>query len=239
MLAHNNYHDIELGIVHNINNENHNPCNNLYTNFNKKILSFFNLKNLVDEEIDTNNIDKEYNTKNCNNKLENINKEYIKKDSIDNKLNKMEIEITDEITDEITVEITDEITDEKKNNDYLVNDNIELDNLLCYYCIKGDLKNITYLLSIEKVDPFKFNVLYNTNPINLAYINNQKQITTLIKNYVYHNEIKYDVNFYCPSWELKEYNKGTINFQTRIFADKSNKIYDAFWSMELDKWIQF
>ena len=56
---------------------------------------------------------------------------------------------------------------------------------------------------------------------------------------MYDKRIPYDFNFYCPHWGTKQLNPGDSNYQPRIFQNLYNTITYAFWSFELNKWIQF
>jgi hypothetical protein len=122
---------------------------------------------------------------------------------------------------------------------YLINNDIKLDNLLCSYCINGDITNIIFLIINKGVDPFKFNKLYQTNPLHLAIQYNHLNIIKIIQKYVYDKKIPYNFNFFCPFWGSKELNQGQLNFQTRIFQSLFNTILEAFWSLEIKQWVQF
>ena len=111
-----------------------------------------------------------------------------KKKSFDN-LNKLDK------LDKINITITDnppkEETSKKiKYNDaldlsYKINTDVKFDNLLCSYCINGDITNTIFLIVNKRVDPFKYNELYLTNPINLAFKHGHLNIIKIIQKYVY------------------------------------------------------
>lgn len=168
-----------------------------------------------------------------------------KKKSFDNlaKLDKL-----DKI-DKINVTIIDNHAKEgsskkQKYNDslnfsYLINTDVKFDNLLCSYCINGDITNTIFFIVNKGVDPFKYNELYNTNPINLAFKHGHLNIIKIIQKYVYDKKIPYEFNFYCPHWGTKQLNPGDSNYQPRIFQNLYNTITYAFWSLELNKWVKF
>ena len=128
---------------------------------------------------------------------------------------------------------------DRLNFSYLINTDVKFDNLLCSYCINGDVTNTISLIVNKGVDPFKYNELYNTNPINLAFKHDHLNIIKIVQKYVYDKKIPYEFNFYCPHWGTKQLNPGDLNYQPRIFQNLYNSITYAFWSLELNKWIQF
>jgi hypothetical protein len=158
-----------------------------------------------------------------------------KKNSFDN-LAKL-----DKINDNSTKESSSK---KQKYNDslnfsYLINTDVKFDNLLCSYCVNGDITNTIFFIVNKGVDPFKYNELYNTNPINLAFKHGHLNIIKIIQKYVYDKRIPYDFNFYCPHWGTKQLNPGDLNYQPRIFQNLYNTITYAFWSLELNKWVKF
>ena len=122
---------------------------------------------------------------------------------------------------------------------YYINNDVKLDNLLCTYCVNGDITNTIFYILHKGVDPFKFNEKYQTNPISLAFHNKHLNIIKIIQKYVYDKKIPYNFNFFCPYWGSKEFNEGHLNFQTRIFQSVYNTIIDAFWSFEIKDWVKF
>jgi hypothetical protein len=161
-----------------------------------------------------------------------------KKNSFDNlaKLDKL-----DNINENSSKEITSK---KQKYNDalnfsYLINTDVKFDNLLCSYCVNGDVTNTIFLIVNKGVDPFKYNELYNTNPINLAFKHGHLNIIKIVQKYVYDKKIPYEFNFYCPHWGTKQLNPGDSNYQPRIFQNLYNTITYAFWSLELNKWVKF
>jgi len=121
----------------------------------------------------------------------------------------------------------------------LMNTDVKLDNLLCFYCINGDITNIIFNILNKNVDPFKYNELYKTNPIHLAFQYKHLNVIKIIQKYVYDKKIYYNFNFFCPYWGSKELNQGHSNFQTRIFQSLYNTIIEAFWSFEIKEWVNF
>ena len=117
--------------------------------------------------------------------------------------------------------------DFKDNNDFF-----------CYSCIHGIINNIDELID-SGVNPFIFNIKYKTNPFHLAVINNHHNIIDKIKYYVDIGYIKYDHDFYCPSWSLRYFKKGTCNYQFCLFQGFNNEIISAFWNDDIKKWIEF
>ena len=161
-----------------------------------------------------------------------------KKNSFDNlaKLDKL-----DNINENSSKEITSK---KQKYNDalnfsYLINTDVKFDNLLCSYCVNGDVTNTIFLIVNKGVDPFKYNELYNTNPINLAFKHGHLNIIKIVQKYVYDKKIPYEFNFYCPHWGTQQLNPGESNYQPRIFQNLYNTITYAFWSLELNKWVKF
>jgi hypothetical protein len=99
--------------------------------------------------------------------------------------------------------------------------------------------NTIFFILNKGVDPFKYNELYNTNPINLAFKHGHLNIIKIVQKYVYDKKIPYEFNFYCPHWGTKQLNPGDSNYQPRIFQNLYNTITYAFWSLELNKWVKF
>ena len=197
-----------------------------------------NLYEITKNSYDDENI---YNKENQDNifNLMNIKK---KKKSFDN-LNKLDK--LDKINGTINDNSAKELASKKiKYNDeldlsYKINTDVKFDNLLCSYCINGDITNTIFLIVNKRVDPFKYNELYLTNPINLAFKHGHLNIIKIIQKYVYDKKIPYEFNFYCPHWETKQLNPGDLNYQPRIFQNLYNKITYAFWSLEMNKWVKF
>ena len=197
-----------------------------------------NLYEITKNSYDDENI---YNKENQDNifNLMNIKK---KKKSFDN-LNKLDK--LDKINGTINDNSAKELASKKiKYNDeldlsYKINTDVKFDNLLCSYCINGDITNTIFLIVNKRVDPFKYNELYLTNPINLAFKHGHLNIIKIIQKYVYDKKIPYEFNFYCPHWETKQLNPGESNYQHRIFQNLFNTITYAFWSFELNKWVKF
>ena len=197
-----------------------------------------NLYEITKNSYDDENI---YNKENQDNifNLMNIKK---KKKSFDN-LNKLDK--LDKINGTINDNSAKELASKKiKYNDeldlsYKINTDVKFDNLLCSYCINGDVTNTISLIVNKGVDPFKYNELYLTNPINLAFKHGHLNIIKIIQKYVYDKKIPYEFNFYCPHWETKQLNPGESNYQHRIFQNLFNTITYAFWSFELNKWVKF
>jgi len=120
-----------------------------------------------------------------------------------------------------------------------INNDVKLDNLLCSYCVNGDITNTIFYILHKGVDPFKYNELYKTNPIHIAFMYKHLNIIKIIQKYVYDKKIPYNFNYYCPYWGSKELNQGHLNFQTRIFQSLYNTIIEGFWSFEIKDWVQF
>ena len=178
-----------------------------------------NLYEITKNSYDDENI---YNKENQDNifNLMNIKK---KKKSFDN-LNKLDkLDKLDKINGTINDNSAKELASKKiKYNDeldlsYKINTDVKFDNLLCSYCINGDITNTIFLIVNKRVDPFKYNELYLTNPINLAFKHGHLNIIKIIQKYVYDKKIPYEFNFYCPHWETKQLNPGESNYQQRIF----------------------
>lgn len=112
-----------------------------------------------------------------------------------------------------------------------------IDDFFCYSCKNGLIDNIDELIKAD-INPFKFNIKYNTNPFHLAVINNQNIVIDRIHYYFDNGYIAYDHDFYCPSWSLKKFKKGTCNFQICLFQGLCNEIISAFWSDETKNWIE-
>ena len=194
-----------------------------------------NLYEITKNSYDDENI---YNKENQDNifNLMNIKK---KKKSFDN-LNKLD-KINGTINDNSARELASKKQkyNEALNSAYIINTDVKFDNLLCSYCINGDITNTIFLIVNKRVDPFKYNELYLTNPINLAFKHGHLNIIKIIQKYVYDKKIPYEFNFYCPHWETKQLNPGESNYQHRIFQNLFNTITYAFWSFELNKWVKF
>ena len=124
-------------------------------------------------------------------------------------------------------------------NEYLlINNNIEIDDDFCANIIQGNEEQSLMLMETYYIDPFKFNKKYQTNPINLAYLNNSEKIIKKIKDLVYTKKIPYDFNFYCPNWNLRNYYSDFITFQIKVFESIYHTLIQAFWSDETKEWVE-
>ena len=125
-------------------------------------------------------------------------------------------------------------------NKYIfMNNNVDTDNNFCWHIIQGNEEQALKLMETYFVDPFKFNQKYQTNPIALAYSNKREKIIKIIKDLVYSGQIPYDYNFYCPNWSLKKHYPGFIAYQKKIFESFYHTLVQAFWSDEMNEWVEF